>query len=196
MLTVILTGGASRRMGRDKALLPYQGATMLQRLIERYAALGPVAVSVDRAGRFPCAGAAELPDAFPGQGPLNGIISGFRATQADALLLTAVDLPHGSVALARRLAELRGDADVCLLRRGVKGIEPLFAIYGRACLPVAEDCLQQGRKAIFALLDRVRVRYVAPEELAEFDLERCFLNVNTPEDYAGLQPCGEIKTPD
>ena len=189
MLTVILTGGSSRRMGRDKALLPFgrQGGTLLQYLIGRYGAMGAVAVSVDRPGRFPFTGAIELADEFPGQGPMNGVISGFRATDADSLLLTAVDLPYGEPALAERLLELSGDADACLVRRGPKGIEPLFAVYKRACLPVAEDCLRRGRRSIMALLDLMKVRYVAPEELPEFDLERIFTNVNTPEEYERLR---------
>ena len=73
------------------------------------------------------------------------------------------------------------------MRRGVKGIEPLFAVYARSCLPVAEDCLREGRKSLRALLDAVDVRYVSPEELREFDLERIFTNVNTPEEYAALE---------
>ena len=52
MTTVILTGGGSRRMGSDKAMLPWQGKTMLQSLIDRYSVLGDVAVSVNRPGRF------------------------------------------------------------------------------------------------------------------------------------------------
>ena len=187
MLTVILTGGSSRRMGRDKALLPFAGETFLQRLIERYSAYGPVGVSVDRAGRFPFTGAMELTDAFPGAGPMNGVVSGFRATREDAMLLTAVDVPYGDPALALRLLELMGDADACLVRRGVKGIEPLFAVYGRTCLPAAEDCLREGRKSLRALLDAVKVRYVLPEELPGFDLERIFTNINTPEDYKQLK---------
>lgn len=188
MLTVILTGGSSRRMGRDKALLPFgrDGGTLLQYLIDRYGASGAAAVSVDRPGRFPFTGAIELADVFPGQGPMNGIVSGFRATDAEALLLTAVDLPFGDPALAEKLLELAGDADACLVRRGPKGIEPLFAVYRRSCLPVAEDCLQQGRRSVMALLDRVNVRYAAPEELPGFDLERIFTNVNTPEEYERL----------
>ena len=188
MLTVILTGGSSRRMGRDKALLPFGdgGGTLLQYLIDHYRAWGDVAVSVDRPGRFPFTGAAELVDPFPGQGPMNGIISGLR-TGAEELLLTAVDLPYGDPALAECLNAQRGGADACLVRRGPKGIEPLFAVYGQGCLPVAEDCLRQGRRSIMALLDRVPVRYVAPEELAEFDLERIFTNVNTPEDFEAIR---------
>ena len=187
MLTVILTGGASRRMGRDKALLPFGDGSLLQTLIDRYAVLGPVGVSVDAAGRVPFHGASELTDAFPGQGPMNGVISGFRATEEEELLLTAVDLPYGDPALARLLLELRGGADVCLVSRGPKGIEPLFAVYGRGCLCAAEACLAEGRRSLMALLDRVQVRRVTPEELSSFDLSRVFTNVNTLEDYQQLR---------
>ena len=187
MLTVILTGGSSRRMGRDKALLPFGESTLLQTLIDRYAPLGPVAVSVDAAGRFPFHGALELPDVFPGQGPMNGIVSAFRAVDAEELFLTAVDLPNGDTALMQHLAELRGEADVCLVTRGPKGIEPLFAVYGKRCRQIAEACLAEGRRSLMVLFDRVTVRSVAPEELPGFDLERIFTNVNTPEDYAALQ---------
>ena len=114
MLTVILTGGASRRMGRDKAMLPYGGSTMLQYLIDKYSALGPVAVSVNKSGRFPFTGAAELCDPYPDLGPLNGIVSAFSETDADCIFLTGTDLPFGDTALVEKLMELRGDADACV----------------------------------------------------------------------------------
>ena len=185
MLTVILTGGASRRMGRDKAMLPWDDGTLLQSLINRYAALGPVAVSVNEPGRFAFTGARELVDRFPNLGPLNGIVSGFAGTEAEALFLTATDLPFGDPALALRLTELRAEtgADACVLRRGVKGVEPTFAVYGRNCLEPARAALEQGRRAFFELLERVALRRVAPEELPEFDLERILTNVNTQEEY-------------
>ena len=187
MLTVILTGGASRRMGRDKAMLPFGEGTLLQTLIDRYSACGPVGVSVDRPGRFPFCGAIELPDVFPGQGPMNGVVSGFRNTDAQCMLLTAVDLPFGAPSLAQKLDELRGGADACVMRRGPKGIAPLFAVYGKGCLPAAEQCLSEGRKSFLALLEKVTARYVDPEELPEFDLEHICMNVNTPEDYLRLK---------
>ena len=72
MLAVILTGGKSSRMGRDKALLPVGGVPMARLLAERFRAAGfDVAFSVDRAGRFPLGDETELPDAFPGEGPLH-----------------------------------------------------------------------------------------------------------------------------
>ena len=186
MRTVILAGGGSRRMGQDKAMLPYGGTTLLQYMIDKYAVLGDVAVSVNAPGKYAFTGAAELPDQFPDQGPLNGLVTGFGDGTASELFLTAVDLPCGEPALVRRLALLRGDADACILRRGRKGIEPLFAVYGRRCGAAALACLSAGKRSVFDLLERLQVRYVAPEEVADFDLERLLTNVNTPEDYSRL----------
>lgn len=186
MLTVILTGGGSRRMGRDKAALPWGESTFLQSLVDKYAALGPVAVSVDTPGRFAFQGAAELVDAFPGQGPLNGLVSGFSRTGAEEVFLTGTDLPLGEPELARRLALLRGGADACVLRRGAKGVEPLFAVYGRGCLAAARAALEAGERSFLRMLRGVDVRYAAPEEVPGFDLDRVLLNVNTPGDYEKL----------
>lgn len=184
MLTVILTGGASRRMGRDKAMLPWQGATMLQSLINKYsAALGDVAVSVNEPGRFPFYGAAELCDRYPNLGPLNGIVSAFTETDADVIFLTGTDLPYGDPELVLRLRELMGGADACVMRRGKKGMEPLFALYGRACRDSALQCLEEGKQSFFDMLEKVHVRFVRPEELPEFDLEHILMNVNTAEEY-------------
>lgn len=184
MLTVILTGGASRRMGRDKAMLPLGGKTMLQYLIDKYSAsLGPVAVSVNTAGRFPFSGAVEIVDRYPDMGPLNGIVSAFEEMDTDCIFMTGTDLPFGDPELAKRLYELMGEADACIMRRGKKGFEPLFAIYRRSCAGRASVCLAEGKKSIRDLLETVKVRYVEPEQLPEFDLERILMNVNTAEEY-------------
>ena len=190
MLTVILTGGGSRRMGRDKALLPWQGETMLQSLIDKYTAgLGPAAVSVNERGRFAFHSAAELTDPYPGMGPLNGIVSAFEQTDAPTVFITGPDLPFGEPELVRALAKLMGQADACVIRRGEKGIEPLFALYKRSCLAAARRCISEGRKTFRELFAEINVRYVSPSELPGFDLERILRNVNTPEDYTAV--CAE-----
>ncbi len=188
MLTVILTGGGSRRMGRDKAMLPLGNKTMLQHLIDKYSSsLGSVAVSVNKAGRFPFDGAKELVDKYPDMGPLNGIVSAFEESGDDTVFMTGTDLPFGEPELAKRLVEFMGDADACIMRRGKKGFEPLFAIYGRVCGEKADECLAAGKKSIRDLLDSVKVRYVESSELPEFDLDKILMNVNTEEEYKNIQ---------
>lgn len=181
-IAVILSGGQSRRMGRDKAGLTLEGQSFLDRMTEGLAPIfGQVYVSVDRQGRYP--GRKELPDLRPGQGPLAGLEAAFLRTGAEAVFLTAVDLPFASPDLARRVLAGAEDGDACVIRRRDGGVEPLFALYRRSCLPALTACLDEGRRAVKALLDRVDCRWLEEDELGGFDLERALWNINTQTDF-------------
>ncbi len=182
-LAVILAGGQSSRMGRDKAGLPFGEGTMLTHLIGTYREPFDVAVSVREAGRFGTAGALELVDLHPGQGPLAGLEAAFRQTEAELVFLTATDLPFGDADLAEELVRRLGPSDACVLRRRDGKIEPLFGVYRRSCLPAVERCLEEGRRSCRALLDQVQVQWVEEDEVKDWDLEQVLQNVNTPEEY-------------
>lgn len=179
---VILSGGQSRRMGRDKAGLSLAGQSFLDRMTKKLSPLfDGIYVSVDRPGRYP--GCRELPDLRPGQGPLAGLEAAFLRTGAEAVFLVAVDLPFaGPVLAARVLAEAKS-GDACVIRRRNGEAEPLFALYRRSCLETLTACLDEGRQAVKALLDRVDCRWLEEADLGEFDLDRLLWNVNTREDY-------------
>lgn len=117
MIAVILSGGQSRRMGRDKALLEFDGKPMLRHLVELYRPwFDGVYVSVNQAGRFDTAGAGEIVDRRPGIGPLAALESIFLETDAEIAFLTATDLPFGDPETARQLAEgCRSTTRVCSL---------------------------------------------------------------------------------
>lgn len=181
---VILAGGMSRRMGRDKAALPFGEETMLARLVRLYRPCFDVtAVSVNFPGRFDTAGALEIVDRRPGEGPLAGLESAFLDTGADLVFLTATDLPFGDPGLARLLMEKRAGRDVCLIR-SAKGPEPLFALYSSVCLGAVREALDEGRRSMVGALSRLNVREVARDELPGFDLDRILRNVNDPKEYA------------
>ncbi|HJB79875.1 molybdenum cofactor guanylyltransferase [uncultured Flavonifractor sp.] len=175
---VILSGGQSRRMGRDKAGVMLAGRTLLDRMAAELAPLfGEVYVSVDRPGRYP--GYRELADLRPGQGPLAGLEAAFLRTGAEAVFLAAVDLPFAGASLAARILAEAGAADACVIRRRSGEAEPLFALYRRGCLEPLTACLNEGRRAVKALLDRVDCRWLEEDDLPELDLERALWNVNT-----------------
>lgn len=181
-IAVILSGGQSRRMGQDKAGLTLEGQSFLDRMAQSLSPLfDGIYVSVDHAGRYP--GWRELPDLRPGQGPLAGLEAAFVRTEAETVFLTAVDLPFASPALAARLLALAEGWDACIIRRQDGGLEPLFGVYRRSCLPHLSACLDEGRRPVRAMLDRVNCRYVEERELPEFDLERALWNVNTRADF-------------
>lgn len=174
LAAVILAGGRSSRMGRDKAGLTLDGEAFLTRLVSRFQ---------EAFDRVYVSGPGGLPDLRPGQGPLAGLESAFVRTGAERLFVTAVDLPFADPALARLLADRLGEQDACLFRRRDGRMEPLFAAYRHSCLPHIQACLDQGRRAMGALLDRLDCRLVGADELPGVDLERMLFNVNTPEDY-------------
>lgn len=181
---VILAGGMSRRMGRDKAALPFGEETMLARLVRTYQPYFDVtAVSLNRPGRFETYGALEVVDRHPGDGPMAGLEAAFLDTGADLIFLTGTDLPFGDPALAQHLMRVRGEHDVCLIRSD-KGLEPLFAVYSSSCLDAVRQSLAEGRRSMFNVLQKMNTLELTAEDLPEFDLGTILRNVNDPEEYA------------
>ena len=173
-------------MGRDKAALPLGDSTFLGRLVAEYSPAFDVWVSLGTPGQFPHPGARETVDRRPGQGPLAGLEAGFLDSGAEALFLTATDLPLGRRDLALRLLERLGDHDACVIRRRDGKIEPAFACYRRSCLPVLQELLDRERRSMAGLLEALDVCWVPEEALEAWDLGRLLQNVNTPGDLRQL----------
>jgi molybdopterin-guanine dinucleotide biosynthesis protein A len=176
-IAVVLSGGQSRRMGRDKAGLDFGGKPMLARLVDAYRpCFDEIYVSVNRAGRFDTAGAGEIVDRRPGLGPMAALESVFLETDGDVAFLTATDLPFGDPAAARALAEGCVGHDACLLSED----EPLFAAYSRSCLPAVTQALDRDERRLRRLLrglDRAILPWPADRAA------RILTNVNDPEQY-------------
>lgn len=184
MVTVILVGGSSRRMGRDKATLSWHGDTLCQSLIGKYAGISEsVSFSSDRPGRFSFQNAVEIIDRFPGMGPLNGLVSAFDEFDCEDVFLTGTDIPFGDPGLVLKLLSLIGEHEACIIKHGTKGMEPLFAVYRRKSGEKARQLLLAGRRSFRDLIDTVNVRFVSAGELSGFDLDRILTNVNTLEEY-------------
>lgn len=181
---VILAGGMSRRMGRDKAALPFGEETMLSHLVHTYQPhFDLTAVSLNEAGRFDTAGAMEVVDRHPGDGPMAGLEAAFLDTGADVIFLTGTDLPFGDPALALYLVQQLGDHDICLIRSD-KGPEPLFAVYSSRCLPAIRKALEEGRRSMYSVIGQMDTLELSAEKLTQFDIGRILSNVNDPEEYA------------
>ena len=181
---VILAGGMSRRMGRDKAALPFGEETMLSHLVHTYQPYFDVtAVSLNIPGRFDTAGAMEVVDRRPGEGPMAGLEAAFLDTGADVIFLTGTDLPFGDPALARHLVESLGTHDICLIRSN-KGPEPLFAVYSSRCLSAIRKSLEEGRRSMYGVIQQMDTLELPAESLPQFDIARILSNVNDPEEYA------------
>jgi molybdopterin-guanine dinucleotide biosynthesis protein A len=177
----VLVGGRSSRMGRDKALLPFRGGSLAQWTAGLAAQAAGKATLVGPPERYADLGFRVIPDLFPREGPLGGIITALRDSSSEWNLILACDMPEIGAPLLTRLMDLatQSGADVLLPLTVENRPEPLCAVYRRACLPALETAFAGGVRKVTAALEAMRTLRLPVEEVAQFQ------NVNTPEDWAG-----------
>lgn len=184
---IVLAGGLSRRLGRDKAVEPFGGEPLIARVIRRLESLTTETIVVvnneARGEELPLPDAAEITvDIYPDSGSLGGIFSGLAAAANDWGFVVACDMPFLNEELISRMLTLRQDFDAVVpVLNGYP--EPTHSAYSKACLPHIERRLKANQLKIAGFFDDVRVRTVTEDEVDAFDAERLsFFNVNTPED--------------
>jgi molybdopterin-guanine dinucleotide biosynthesis protein A len=165
-------------MGRDKAILPFRGGVLASSVAR---AVESAAGSVVLVGRSPIAAWPAIPDLFPGQGPLGGILTALRHTRSDWNLIAACDMPCLTPRFLRELLDAARDSDAAaLIPQGPsQRPEPLCAVYHRSVLPALDLAFVRGTRKVMAALENVRIVQYPVAEVAQFQ------NVNTPEDWAG-----------
>lgn len=188
MLTVVIqAGGQSSRMGEDKALKPFLGKPLIQRVVER---LSPIAdeviVTTNRPADYAFLNTRLVSDLKPGRGALGGLYTAIASASHSLVAVAACDMPFASRRFfenARNLL-LAEEADV-VIAKSEEGYEPLHALYRReTCLPAIEAAIDADLWKVIAWFPQVKVRTVSPEEIKVFDPSGlCFWNVNTPEEF-------------
>jgi molybdopterin-guanine dinucleotide biosynthesis protein A len=187
---IILCGGKSSRMGRDKATLPFGPEVMLQRVVRLLSEVVPPAnIIVVAAPDQPLpdlpVGVTVAHDSRPERGPLEGLAAGLRALpdRIDAVYVTSCDVPLLVPPFVERMFDLLGDHDIAVPRDG-EHHHPLAAVYRPAVLPNVQTLLDADRLRPRFLFDEVRTREVAVEELRSVDPQlSTLMNLNHPEDY-------------
>ncbi|BDG59901.1 molybdenum cofactor guanylyltransferase [Caldinitratiruptor microaerophilus] len=181
---VIMAGGRSTRMGRNKALLPVGGRRLVEHVADLFRDLfEQVLVSTNEPETYAFLGLPAVADRIPGSGPLGGIEAGLKASRFRAAFFAACDMPLLNRDLIAYLVSLAADHDAVVPR--VDGQwETLHAVYTRDALPAVTAQLDSGDFKVARFFPRVRVRAVEEAELARFGPpRRLFFNCNTPQEY-------------
>ncbi len=180
---VILAGGLSRRMGRDKAALAAGDGTLIEHVARRLAPVVEETIIAGGAGRPNLPGVHIVDDRYADVGPLAGMHAGLSAARYPHVWVVGCDLPDVEPAMVTLLRGLADDYEA-VVPRVDREAQAVCALYERALASRIEAMLDAGERSIKALLAASRVRYVTPEELRAVDPElRSFRNVNTPADY-------------
>jgi molybdenum cofactor guanylyltransferase len=187
---IILCGGKSSRMGRDKATLPFGPELMLQRvarLLGETSARDNLIVVAAPAQSLPALARSVLiaHDTRESRGPLEGLATGLRASadRVDAVYATACDVPLLVPAFVDHMFELLGDFDIAVPFDG-QHHHPLAAVYRTTVLPQIQELLDADRLRPRFLFDNVRTREVPIDDLRAVDSKLSTLeNLNYEENY-------------
>lgn len=183
----ILAGGASSRMGTDKSQLRLEQQTFTQCIAETLLQLTDSVFIVGRDSDE--SSLRSVADVYPKWGALGGIHAALAACTREWAIVVACDLPFVTSELFSYLAEQRMDHDAVVPIQEDGRPQPLAALYRvDPCLRQATDLIEAGRRRPLDLLEAVKTRWVAFDELRNFARAHSFfVNINTPEDYDAIR---------
>lgn len=198
----ILAGGASRRMGRDKAQMRLQDKTFIERAAtaldkitgEKISVVGnlpfdnlQVNLSSNKLLELPVISDIRTENE---RAALVGLHSAIAHTKSKWALVVACDLPFVTAELFERLTSFLDDEkfDAIVPLQPDSRPQPLCAFYRRSCLAVIEEMLKGDDWSLHKLLRQIKTRFVEFRELADLpNSEYFFRNINTPEDFLDAQ---------
>jgi molybdopterin-guanine dinucleotide biosynthesis protein A len=183
---VLLAGGRSRRMGRDKAAVDFGGKPLWQHQLETLQAAGPGEIFVSGPTDGPYAGCRVVSDEHPGLGPLAGLSVALKQAGHELVFVLAIDLPLMTSEFVLELLGEAAERHCGIVPAELGRFHPLAAVYPRDCLGLVNERLHSEDRAMQRFvrigLERglLRERPLTAKEAALFE------NINTPEDLRRL----------
>ena len=178
-------------MGQDKALMPFHGIPLVERLRDRFLVLeSEILVICNDFSGYEYLGLPLHRDVLPGKGALGGLLTALSITDTPYLGLIAADMPFASPQLLTQLLTRiqRTGADAALPSTE-EGIEPLHGVYqAKTCLPLVKQAIANDRWRMRSWHDQARIEILDPlETIQAAGSEHTFINLNTPEEFAGAE---------
>ncbi len=181
---IILAGGKSSRMGKNKALLPINGITSIERIKNSISRDFPnILIVANDEELYQFLNVPIIEDNIKEKGPLAGMQAGLMAAEYMTNVFIACDMPFISSELAKALVERSDGFDAVVpVINGKRHL--LFAVYKKEVLKAIDECFKNDELSLKQLVDRIKVNYVTEKDLTEVsDLEQVFYNMNHPYEY-------------
>lgn len=184
---IILAGGASQRMGQDKASLPWGTSTVLEHLVSRFSQrLSPLIVA-GPTGLMSITLPGEVllaHDPSPHQGPLAGFLNGLNhAPEGQDIFLMGCDFPLLTTSVVDFLQSRLNDADA-VVPQSHSVLQPLVGLFRAGIKKDVQKLFDQGKRSMHALLNTIKVEVINEDEWRKLDpMGRLLININTREEY-------------
>lgn len=184
---VILAGGKSTRMGRNKSLLDVGGISLIEKTYQIMASLFPdVVLITNTPEEYDFLNCRCQPDIYLGIGSIAGLHAALSTCDTDRIFVVPCDMPFLCPSLIKLLCK-KGKIYDAVVPISQKGIEPLHALYHRRCLQQMEQAISEGDKKIQNFLQQISTCFLSVSDYQHIpDAEQSFQNLNLPADYAAL----------
>jgi len=196
---IILAGGKSKRLGRNKVIETIGGLSLVETVINRLQKLNsPIIIVTAHDSVMPALnnfpGIKIIEDIKPGKGTLGGIYTGLFAAPTHYSLAVACDMPFINLDLVKYMIDAAEGFDAVVPRTVRQVLEPLHALYSRSCLEPIESLIDQNRLSVLDLYPLIKVRYIEDSEINRFDPRNIsFFNINTEADLTNGRELAEKK---
>lgn len=184
---LILAGGQSRRMGKNKALLPYNDRTMIEEVIESVKEFDEILLVTNQGEEYEYLGLPIVEDVFTGLGPMAGIHAGLSKARNSWCLVLPCDTPYVNKDITTYLSQQKDESYHAVISLSSEGKwHPLLGLYHKKALIAMEKALKNNNLRLISLLEELRVKKVHLQE-AGFMAEKILMNINTPKDYRRMK---------
>jgi len=186
LTAIILAGGKSSRIGsdQDKAILELNGKHLIDIVISKLKHIvGDNIIIVGPPEKYPSY-KQVVPDLFNQRGLLVGLYSGLKASASRYSLVVGCDMPFLKLELLQYMVGKTDSNDIIIPRYAKSYVEPLCAIYSKACLEVMKRNIESGILSIRKIIPYLKVKYIEEEEIKMVDPDfNSFFNINYKEDF-------------
>ncbi|HHG84360.1 MAG TPA: molybdenum cofactor guanylyltransferase [Bacteroidetes bacterium] len=181
---ILLSGGNSRRMGRDKALLPYQGSTLLGHAATLLASVCTPIFIISTNPKHQTPISSTFADTYPNHGPLGGIFTGLKAAQTKWALVLACDMPRITPDFLGSLCALPPQypaADLIIFQENDR-LQPLCALFSKSSLDLIAEAIALNSLSVNKIIQKLHTEIVPANANFAGWFPGIFDNWNRPED--------------
>jgi len=183
---IILAGGKSSRMGKDKGLMELNGQKLVNRVLNVVQQVCKNVFIISNQPGYENLNTPVYGDILKHKGPIGGLHAGLTYSNTPYNLLLACDMPHISTDLLKYLLKnLDGDEDAVVPQHRAQP-EPLCAIYSKSCLQELENLINANQLKMQEALTCLNVKYVAIDNTLPFYSSQLFMNINTLNEFEKL----------
>ena len=181
---IVLSGGKSRRMGKEKGLCHFRGKALISYAIDTLKPLcSRLIISANnKPNEYQLYGFQVISDEIPETGPIGGLYSCLKQSQSVINLVISCDTPFVTTEVYQELLNYIGEYQAVVPVQEDGFLEPITAIYQRSCLPVILQQIEKGEYKMMDLLARLNTKFVHFDTNMSDSKPSLFHNLNSPED--------------